>query len=79
MYMYLFSDGCRFRISYKDPVSGFDRSRVKGIVGRLVRVKDMATATALEVAAGGRVSYMYVCYTSFCLHQPVIIAIILHV
>ena len=53
----LSSDGSRFRITYKDPVSGFDRSRVKGIVGRLVRVKDMATATALEVAAGGRVSY----------------------
>ena len=57
----LSSDACRFRITYKDPVSGFDRSRVKGIVGRLVRVKDMANATALEVAAGGRVS---------CLHLP---------
>eukprot|EP00878_Enallax_costatus_P012275 GHUV01012822.1.p1 GENE.GHUV01012822.1~~GHUV01012822.1.p1 ORF type:complete len:987 (+),score=463.32 GHUV01012822.1:251-3211(+) len=39
---------------YRDPERGWDRSRVKGVVAKLVRVKDPATATALEVAAGGR-------------------------
>ncbi|KAK9836025.1 hypothetical protein WJX81_006911 [Elliptochloris bilobata] len=40
--------------SYKDPERGFDRGRVKGVVARLVRVKDASAATALEVAAGGK-------------------------
>ncbi|KAF6256242.1 structural maintenance of chromosomes protein 2 [Scenedesmus sp. NREL 46B-D3] len=40
--------------SYRDPERGWDRSRVKGVVAKLVRVKDPAAATALEVAAGGR-------------------------
>lgn len=39
---------------YADPEKGFDRSRVKGVVAKLVRVKDPATTTALEVAAGGK-------------------------
>lgn len=39
---------------YVDPEKGFDRSRVKGVVARLVRVKDPNTTTALEVAAGGK-------------------------
>lgn len=38
----------------RDPERGWDHSRVKGVVAKLVRVKDPATATALEVAAGGR-------------------------
>ena len=39
---------------YKDPERGFDRSAVKGVIAKLVRVKDPADATALEVAAGGK-------------------------
>lgn len=39
---------------YRDPEPNFQRSRVKGVIARLIQVKDMATATALEVAAGGK-------------------------
>jgi structural maintenance of chromosome 2 len=39
---------------FKDPVRGFDRSKVKGIVSRLVRVTDPKYSSALEVAAGGK-------------------------
>eukprot|EP00798_Chlamydomonas_sp_ICE-L_P014593 gene14593-20643_t len=44
--------GCNFRFS--DPRPGFDRSKVKGVVAKLVQVKDLKTSTALEVAAGGK-------------------------
>ena len=40
--------------SFRDPERGFDRARVKGVVARLVRVRDAAATTALEVAAGGK-------------------------
>ena len=39
---------------FKDPVKGFDRSKVKGVVAKLVRVADAKYASALEVAAGGK-------------------------
>ena len=39
---------------YTDPERGFDRGSVKGVLARLVAVKDPAAATALEVAAGGK-------------------------
>ena len=39
---------------YKDPVKGFDRSKVKGVVSRLVKVADPKYSSALEVAAGGK-------------------------
>ena len=35
--------------SYQDPVKKFDRSKVKGVVARLIKIKDSSTATALEV------------------------------
>ena len=41
---------------YQDPTTNFDRSRVKGPVVRLLRVRERGAATALEVTAGGRVS-----------------------
>lgn len=44
--------GLDFR--FRDPEAHFDRSRVKGVVARLVSIKDKASATALEVAAGGK-------------------------
>ena len=43
------------QFDYQNPTPGFDRDKVKGPVAKLVRVKDMATATALEVTAGGKV------------------------
>lgn len=44
----------RLNFEYKDPHRNFDRSRVKGLVAKLVQVKDPSHSTALEVAAGGR-------------------------
>ncbi|XP_056374786.1 structural maintenance of chromosomes protein 2 isoform X2 [Hyla sarda] len=39
---------------YRDPEKGWDKNRVKGLVAKLISVKDLSTATALEVVAGGR-------------------------
>ena len=44
--------GMDFR--YTDPDRGFKRASVKGVLGRLVELKDSQHATALEVAAGGK-------------------------
>lgn len=44
----------RLKFEFRDPERGFDRSRVKGLVAKLVQVKDKVHATALEVAAGGK-------------------------
>ena len=44
----------RLRFKYSDPVRGFDRSKVKGLVAKLLSVKKMEHATALEVVAGGK-------------------------
>ena len=41
---------------YKDPQPNFDRKRVKGLVSNLFKLKDPKFATALEVAAGGKVN-----------------------
>ncbi|KAF1899423.1 hypothetical protein Lal_00019551 [Lupinus albus] len=40
--------------TYHDPFKNFDRSKVKGVVARLIKVKDPSTMTALEVTAGGK-------------------------
>jgi chromosome segregation ATPase len=50
----------------RDPERGWDASRVKGVVAKLVRVKDPATATALEVTAGGRLYQVCVCVLAVC-------------
>ncbi|KAJ6824880.1 structural maintenance of chromosomes protein 2-1-like [Iris pallida] len=42
------------QFSYRDPVKNFDRTKVKGVVAKLIKVKDSSTMTALEVAAGGK-------------------------
>lgn len=34
---------------YRDPMKTFDRSKVKGVVAKLIKVKDSSTMTALEV------------------------------
>ncbi len=44
----------RLAFSYSDPVRGFDRSKVKGLVARLIDVKLPKHSTALEVVAGGK-------------------------
>lgn len=44
----------RLQFQFQDPERGFDRSKVKGLVARLVQVKDDRSATALEVTAGSR-------------------------
>ena len=44
----------RLAFQYSDPVKGFDRSKVKGLVAKLVTVKSPEAATALEVVAGGK-------------------------
>lgn len=42
----------KLNFEFRDPERGFDRRRVKGMVAKLVRIKDKATSTALEIAAG---------------------------
>lgn len=37
------------QFTYNNPSRDFDRSRVKGVVARLLKVKDPSTMTALEV------------------------------
>lgn len=44
----------RLSFEYKDPVKGFDRSRVKGLVAKRMGITNVAAATALESAAGGK-------------------------
>ena len=46
--------GNRLRFAYTDPVRGFDRSKVKGLLAKLIEVRDSKHATALEVVAGGK-------------------------
>ncbi len=44
----------RLAFEYRDPEKNFDRSRIKGLVARLLTLKDPAAATAIEVVAGGK-------------------------
>jgi structural maintenance of chromosome 2 len=44
----------RLAFEYKTPFKGFDSSKVKGLVARLVAVNNPKHATALEVVAGGK-------------------------
>ena len=37
------------QFTYRDPVRNFDRSKVKGVVAKLIKVKDRSSMTALEV------------------------------
>ena len=50
----------RLAFQYSDPVVGFDRSKVKGIVAKLINVKDQKHSTALEVVAGGKLHQVVV-------------------
>ncbi|CAG7869886.1 unnamed protein product [Brassica rapa] len=42
------------QFTYRDPVKNFDRSKVKGVVAKLIKVNDRSSMTALEVTAGGK-------------------------
>ncbi|KAK3612696.1 hypothetical protein CHS0354_042222 [Potamilus streckersoni] len=44
----------QLQFEYKDPEKNFDRNKVHGLVCNLIKVKDVKTATALEVSAGGK-------------------------
>ena len=44
----------RLAFRYTDPVRGFDRSKVKGLIAKLIKVKKSEHSTALEVVAGGK-------------------------
>ncbi|TYJ25405.1 hypothetical protein E1A91_A07G048100v1 [Gossypium mustelinum] len=42
------------QFTYCDPVKNFDRSKVKGVVVKLIKVKDSSAMAALEVSAVGK-------------------------
>ncbi|KAF3508686.1 hypothetical protein F2Q69_00007803 [Brassica cretica] len=42
------------QFTYRDPVKNFDRSKVKGVVAKLIKVNDRSSMIALEVTAGGK-------------------------
>merc|ERR1712161_98226 len=44
----------RLMFNFSDPVRGFDRSKVKGVVAKLIVVNNKLNSTALEVVAGGK-------------------------
>ena len=45
------------QFTYRDPVKNFDRSKVKGVVAKLIKVNDRSSMTALEVS-----KLLYCCY-----------------
>ncbi|KAI3869392.1 hypothetical protein MKW92_010233 [Papaver armeniacum] len=45
----LSGQSARAQFTYRDPVKDFYRSKVKGMIAKLVKVKDSSTLTALEV------------------------------
>lgn len=45
----------QLRFQYQDPEPNFNRDSVKGLVCKLLTIKDRSAAAALELAAGGRV------------------------
>ena len=47
-------------VSYTAPSAKFDKSKVKGIVASLIKLKDKKTATALEVACGAKLYQLVV-------------------
>ena len=43
---------------YSDPERNFDRSKVKGIAAKLIKVKDPKYNVAIDTAGGGKVCHM---------------------
>lgn len=52
----------RYELQYRDPEPGFDRNKVRGMVGKLFHVLDEGNSLALMMTAGGSVSFFF--YTS---------------
>ena len=44
----------RLAFEFRDPEKGFDRSKVKGLVARLIKINRSDATTALEIAAGSK-------------------------
>lgn len=67
----------------KDPERGFDRSRVKGLVAKLINLKDPSTATAIEVVAGSKLYQVGLLPTIFPIHLGFVLTVdvdmVLHV
>ena len=55
LFFFFFVRVPHLNFQYTDPEPGFDRSKVHGLVCKLVRVKNPDTGTALEVVAGSKV------------------------
>ncbi|KAF2315781.1 hypothetical protein GH714_040319 [Hevea brasiliensis] len=51
------------QFTYRDPVKNFDRSKVKGVVAKLIKVKDSSTMTGLESAMEYVFGSTFVCKT----------------
>ena len=59
------------QFEYQDPSPRFDHSKVKGPVAKLIRVRDVSTATGLEVTAGSKVTQIHMWYCTFvCISPP---------
>lgn len=53
------------QFSYRDPVRNFDRSKVKGVVAKLIKVKDRNSMTALEVTGYHIITQYALLYFNF--------------
>lgn len=60
----------QLQFDYKDPEKNFDRSKVHGLVCKLIKIKDVKMATALEVSAGGKVRELRIVTEMFILSPP---------
>lgn len=60
----------QLQFDYKDPEKNFDRSKVHGLVCKLIKIKDVKMATALEVSAGGKVRELRIVTEMFILSLP---------
>ena len=61
----LFTRFPQLQFEYRDPEKNFDRSKVYGPVATLIQIKDVKTATALEVSAGGKVrKFNFFCHNN---------------
>lgn len=49
----------QLRFNYRDPEPNFRRESVKGLVCQLITLRDKRSAYALDVAAGGKVNFLF--------------------
>ncbi len=60
----LSAQSANVEFTYRDPMKNFDRSKVKGVVAKLMNVKDSSTMTALEVSMHD--TLLFISYLKFC-------------